>query len=113
MANSLNNRIPNCRIRYAESAIFFDFQPGCVNFDYWLAKKVQAERWKQTGEGIRIGCEVTEEEAKYIENIATCQWGPGGIEVIGKPVEAQTKQPIKPIEVSKTNVTEAVQISLF
>lgn len=81
-------------IKYTETSIIFEFYPGCANFDYWLNKKVDADRWKQTGNGIWLGCEVTAEEAKYIEGIAVPQFDKDGVEVIRKPVivDEQGKQ---------------------
>lgn len=98
----------NCRIHYSATSIFVDYLPGNANFSYWLYQKVASERWKQTGEGIRLGCEVTEEEAEYIEKLALSQWGPNGCEVIGRPSPVQ----LKPRPIHSKNKDD-LQLSLF
>ena len=104
----------NCRIKYTNSGISFDFYPGTANFDYWLNKKVNADRWKQTGEGIRLGCEITEDEADYIEKTAIAQWGQKGCEVIGRPAEEVLIQPeVEKIDNKEPQTQESVQLSLF
>lgn len=120
MANSSSAHFPKCRIRYTETGIFFDFQPGCVNFDYWRAKKIQSERLRQTGEGVRLGCEVTKEEAEYIKGLAESQWGPDGCEIIGKPLAGLNGENMEKTEVVTSEVAQEVvpgsekeQLSLF
>lgn len=105
----------NCRIRYLATSIMVDFQPGCANFSYWIYQKIADPRWKQTGEGIRLGCEVTEAEAVYIENIARCQWGPDGCEVIGRPAPACKPEPSPEVKLKprKAKGVDELQLSLF
>lgn len=113
-------QIANCRIRYLKDSIVVDFQPGCANFSYWIYEKVAPERWKQTNEGIRLGCTVTAEEAKYIESLALAQWGPDGCEVIGKPLAGLNGENMEKTEVVTSEVAQEVvpgsekeQLSLF
>jgi hypothetical protein len=84
----------NCRIRYLAGSIQLDFEPiCCANFKDWLKLKVPMNRWQQIGN--RWGCEVSEDEAIYIEKIAISQWGPQGCEVLGKPVSNVEPKPAK------------------
>ncbi len=83
----------HCKISYGPDKISVDFYPGTANFDYWLNKKVVAERWKPSGDGIWLTCEdITEDEADYIERIAIAQWGPERCEIRGKDVPEQAGQ---------------------
>ena len=103
----------HCRINYTESAILLEFYPGTANFDYWLHKKVDADRWKQTGNGIWLGCEITEEEAIYIEKTANAQWGTEGCEVIGRSVVFANPLPEPAKIIEEPRINENVQLSLF
>ncbi len=109
----------NCRIRYTATSIKVDFEPGCANFSYWVYWKVPNERWRQTGEGIRLGCEVSEDEADYIEKTAVAQWGEKGCEVIGRAAPVQIPVPeVKPkpeikAKPAKPEKIQEVQLSLF
>jgi hypothetical protein len=101
----------NVYIYYTESPdspIKFDFYPGNPYFDYGLYKQISTERWKQIKEGdIWLGCEVTEEEAKYIERIAYAVWGKDGYEVIGRPkMELEELEPWRKKETDKNQLVK-------
>jgi hypothetical protein len=96
-------KLVDVRIYYTESTtIKLEFYPGNAKFDYWLDKKVAAERWRRVNEDdIWLGCEITAEEATYIENFVVCQFGRNCCEVF---------RPLKKQEAQENRVNPIVQI---
>jgi hypothetical protein len=99
-----------CLIRYTAFSILLDFEPGHARFSYQLGKRIDFDRLHQTGEGIRLGCEISEDEVVYIKSIANAEWEPVVCEVIGMPEPIRLEEPeVK----SKPVMQQNIQLSLF
>jgi flavodoxin len=65
---------PKCRIIYDNGSISLEYEPIDPIFDYWIAKKINSDRLRQTGRGIELGCSVTIGEVDYIKEILVRPW---------------------------------------
>jgi hypothetical protein len=70
-----------------DGSIRAEHLPGIVNFTYWLAKKIDSGRWRQTGEGLWLYCTVSPEEAEYVRRLAIAQKDDdeSACEIVGLP----------------------------
>lgn len=97
-------------ITYHATGAQVSFTPGNDNFTYWVYQKVKASRWRKEADK-DIADNVSDDEAEYIEQLATAQAATGDqvrLEVIGRPVSMG-----RPVKNKPEPEPENRQMSLF
>jgi hypothetical protein len=77
----------------ADGSILVDYVPGDAYLEGWIKSQVPMDNWRRSETGTTLQGIVTQKQAAYLENLATCYHG-SPCPVMGRPSKETVSEPM-------------------